>query len=405
MKRAERLFLLAGALLCAVFLISCASTAQTGSAEAAKPQAQTAEASKPKNQITILYDAFGQDTAMKKDWGFAALVEAGGKRILFDTGNDAETFARNVKGKGIDLSKLDFAVLSHRHSDHMAGLSHVLSTNPKVKIYAPKEGFGIYGSSLPSTFYRKNESLPPEMRYYEGKPPAVMQFGTAWTGANFEPIDKTIEVAPGVWLISLVSDAPGTMELRELSLAINTAEGIVLLVGCSHPGIEAIVAEAAKINPKIQLIAGGFHLVVAPDDAIAKVATSLRDTYKVANIAPGHCTGEPAFAALKQAFGNRYLYAGVGTVLPLGTGAGARAQPDDAAALSGEDLETYRRLALLSSVLPTQNNQFDILITGAKVVDGSGSPWFHAVVAIKGDTIAAIGPLSSTTAALRIDAR
>ena len=405
MKRAERLFLLAGALLCAVFLTSCASTAQTGSAEAVKPKAQTAEASKPKNQITILYDAFGQDTAMKKDWGFAALVEAGGKRILFDTGNDAETFARNVKAKGIDLSKLDFVVLSHRHSDHMAGLSHVLSTNPKVKIYAPKEGFGIYGSSLPSTFYRKNESLPPEMRYYEGKPPAVMHFGTAWTGANFEPIDKTIEVAPSVWLISLVSDAPGTKELRELSLAINTAEGIVLLVGCSHPGIEAIVAEAAKINPKIQLIAGGFHLVVAPDDAIAKVATSLRDTYKVANVAPGHCTGEPAFAALKQAFGNRYLYAGAGTVLPLGTGAGARAQRDDAAALSGEDLETNRRLALLSSVLPTQNNQFDILITGAKVVDGSGSPWFHADVAIKGDTIAAIGPLSSTTAALRIDAR
>ena len=405
MKRAERLFLLAGALLCAVFLISCASTAQTGSAEAAKPKAQTAEASKPKNQITILYDAFGQDAAMKKDWGFAALVEAGGKRILFDTGNDAETFARNVKAKGIDLSKLDFVVLSHRHSDHMAGLSHVLSTNPKVKIYAPKEGFGIYGSSLPSTFYRKNESLPPEMRYYEGTPPAVMHFGTAWTGANFEPIDKTIEVASSVWLISLVSDAPGTKELRELSLAINTAEGIVLLVGCSHPGIEAIVAEAAKINPKIQLIAGGFHLVVAPDDAIAKVATSLRDTYKVANVAPGHCTGEPAFAALKQAFGNRYLYAGAGTVLPLVTGAGARAQRDDAAALSGEDLETYRRLALLSSVLPTQNNQFDILITEAKVVDGSGSPWFHAVVAIKGDTIAAIGPLSSTTAALRIDAR
>ena len=405
MKRAERLFLLAGALLCAVFLTSCASTAQTGSAEAVKPKAQTAEASKPKNQITILYDAFGQDAAMKKDWGFAALVEAGGKRILFDTGNDAETFARNVKAKGIDLSKLDFVVLSHRHSDHMAGLSHVLSTNPKVKIYAPKEGFGIYGSSLPSTFYRKNESLPPEMRYYEGTPPAVMHFGTAWTGANFEPIDKTIEVASSVWLISLVSDAPGTKELRELSLAINTAEGIVLLVGCSHPGIEAIVAEAAKINPKIQLIAGGFHLVVAPDDAIAKVATSLRDTYKVANVAPGHCTGEPAFAALKQAFGNRYLYAGAGTVLPLVTGAGARAQRDDAAALSGEDLETYRRLALLSSVLPTQNNQFDILITGAKVVDGSGSPWFHADVAIKGDTIAAIGRLSSGTAALRIDAR
>ena len=100
--------------------------------------------------ITILYDAFGTDAAMKKDWGFSALVEVAGKRISFDTGNDGETFAANVKAKGVDLTNLDFVILSHRHSDHMAGLGHVLTANPKVKIYAPREGFGIFGSSLPS---------------------------------------------------------------------------------------------------------------------------------------------------------------------------------------------------------------------------------------------------------------
>src|SRR5262245_46859297 len=150
------------------------------------------------SQITILYDAFGKDTAMRRDWGFSALIEVAGKRILFDTGNDRDIFAANVKAKGVDLSNLDFVVLSHRHSDHMAGLSHVLSVNPKVKIYAPREGFGIFGSSLPSSFYRKDESLPPQMRYYDGKPPEVMTFGTAWQGANFEVIEKTTEVAPGI---------------------------------------------------------------------------------------------------------------------------------------------------------------------------------------------------------------
>src|SRR4029453_17191792 len=160
------------------------------------------------SKITILYDAFGSDAAMKKDWGFSALVEVAGKRILFDTGNDRDIFAANVKAKGIDLTNLDFVVLSHRHSDHMAGLSHVLSMNPKVKIYAPREGFGIFGSSLPSSFYRKDDSLPPQMRYYDGKPPEVMTFGTAWQGANFEAIEKTTEVAPGITLIALVSDAP-----------------------------------------------------------------------------------------------------------------------------------------------------------------------------------------------------
>src|SRR5438128_7527837 len=107
----------------------------------------------PKSQITILYDAFGTDSSMAKDWGFSALVEVAGKRILFDTGNDADVFAANVKAKGVDLKILDFVVLSHRHSDHMAGLNYVLSVNPTVRIYAPKEGFGIYGSSLPSSVY------------------------------------------------------------------------------------------------------------------------------------------------------------------------------------------------------------------------------------------------------------
>src|ERR1700676_5393712 len=104
-----------------------------------------AAAPEPKSQITILYDAFGTDAAMKKDWGFSALVEIAGKRILFDTGNDADIFAANVKAKSVDLTNLDFVVLSHRHSDHMAGLNYVLSVNPTVKVYAPKEGFGIYG--------------------------------------------------------------------------------------------------------------------------------------------------------------------------------------------------------------------------------------------------------------------
>jgi len=91
-----------------------------------------------------------------------------------------------------------------------------------------------------------------------------------------------------------------------------------LVVACSHPGIESIVAEAAKINPHIHIIAGGFHLVVAQDEAIAKVATALHDTYKVDYIAPGHCTGEPTFAALQKTFGDHYVYAGLGTTLDLG---------------------------------------------------------------------------------------
>jgi 7,8-dihydropterin-6-yl-methyl-4-(beta-D-ribofuranosyl)aminobenzene 5'-phosphate synthase len=234
---------------------------------------------------------------------------------LFDTGNNPDILAQNAKAKGIDLSKLDFVVMSHRHGDHMGGMDYLLRVNPTVTIYAPKEGFGVYGADLPSTFYRKDPSLPPEQRYYNGAPPEVMRFGSAWPNANFQLVDKNTEIAPNIHIITLVSDKLGTLELRELSLVINTSEGLVIVVGCSHPGIEKIVESATAINPRIHFIAGGFHLVVASDPDIVRIVTALHDRFRVEYVAPGHCTGEPAFTALKKAFGDHYIYAGLGTTL------------------------------------------------------------------------------------------
>src|SRR5688572_20523122 len=103
--------------------------------------ASTTPSSAATNRITNLYDAFGApSTTLVKDWGFAALVEYGGKRILFDTGNDADTFERNVKTLGIDLQRLDAVVISHRHGDHTSGLTYLLKMNPGVPIYVPQEG-------------------------------------------------------------------------------------------------------------------------------------------------------------------------------------------------------------------------------------------------------------------------
>ena len=299
-----------------------------------------------KAQITVLYDAFGRDPTLQKDWGYAVFVEVSGKRILFDTGNNAEVLAKNAAAKSVDLARLDFVVMSHRHGDHMGGMSHLLSVNPKVRIYAPKEGFGVYGADLPSTFYRKDESLPAEQRYYDGKPPDVMRFGSAWPQANITLVDKPMVMAPGIHLISLVSDKSGTLELRELSLAIETPDGMVIVVGCSHTGIDNIVKAATAIQPKIQLVVGGFHLLVAKDPDIEAIVTTLRDTYKVAYVAPGHCTGEPTFTALRKAFSERCLYAGLGGTIALG--AAPRAVGESGitgpSALSDDDLKSYQML-------------------------------------------------------------
>jgi len=269
------------------------------------------------NRITILYDAFGQRPGFTQDWGFAALIEQDGRRILFDTGNNARIFANNVKAAGVDLSRLDFVVISHRHLDHSAGISHLLSVNPEMILYVPKEPFGIFGGSLPASFLRRDPSLPDAERYFGGDVPDQLVSGTAFPGAHWVHVDKTTEVASGVFVIALVSETPGTRELRELSLAVRTPAGLVLVVGCSHPGIERIVEAASAIDPRVSIVFGGFHMPAAPDAEISRVATLLHDRWKVERLAPGHCTGEPTFAHFKKVWGAAYRHAGVGSVIDL----------------------------------------------------------------------------------------
>jgi 7,8-dihydropterin-6-yl-methyl-4-(beta-D-ribofuranosyl)aminobenzene 5'-phosphate synthase len=271
----------------------------------------------PRGQVTILYDAFGTRADLTRDWGFSALVEYGGRRILFDTGNNARTFEHNVRRLGVDLRRLDFVVISHRHGDHTAGLNYLLEINPRVKIYAPREGFGVFGAALPGTFYRRDSTLPDSMRYFGAAAPDTLRFGTPWPRADFTWVDSLTEVAPGVALVSTVSSTPGTLELRELSLLLRTPEGLVVVVGCSHPGIETILRASRSWGDQVHLIFGGLHLVTSADTTITRIVTSLSDEWRIDRIAPGHCTGEPAFVALRRRFGARYVYAGLGTVTPI----------------------------------------------------------------------------------------
>lgn len=275
-------------------------------------------ATRASGRVTILYDAFGDSREnLKKDWGFSVLVEYSGKKILFDTGNNSTIFAANARAREVDLKDLDFVVISHRHGDHTSGLNHLLKVNPKVRIYAPAELFGVFGSALPKGFYKTVDMLPDSMRYFNGVEPEPFSSGSPWPEANFVLVDSTIEVAPGVFLIPTVSNVKGTLELRELSLAINTPVGLVLVVGCSHPGVEEILTAASAVNSHVAMLLGGLHLVKAPDAEIERLASALHDKWKIDRIAPGHCTGEPAFAKLKQVFGGSYMYAGLGSHLDL----------------------------------------------------------------------------------------
>jgi 7,8-dihydropterin-6-yl-methyl-4-(beta-D-ribofuranosyl)aminobenzene 5'-phosphate synthase len=146
------------------------------------------------DKVTILYDAFGESKELTKDWGFSALIEHDGKLILFDTGNNATIFKHNLKALGVDLTKLDFVVISHRHADHATGLRYVLSVNPNVKVHVAADGGnGFRGASFPKTFLRADESLPTKMRYYGGMEPEDFTWGKLYDKGNFVWVNETFE--------------------------------------------------------------------------------------------------------------------------------------------------------------------------------------------------------------------
>ena len=167
-----------------------------------------------------------------------------------------------------------------------------------------------------------------------------------------EATSSPTEIAPGFHLILLKGSWGVDLDVMEMSLAIDTPDGIVLIVGCSHPTIEKIVETAKSVTGKpIHLVVGGTHLLPAKPDEIGRIASVLHDEAKVAWIAPAHCTGEPAFAMLKATFGDRYLYAGLGSILELGPNVTTRAeagQPQKFAMDAG-DLLDYR-LARMQSL-------------------------------------------------------
>jgi 7,8-dihydropterin-6-yl-methyl-4-(beta-D-ribofuranosyl)aminobenzene 5'-phosphate synthase len=271
-------------------------------------------------RITVLYDAFGKPSNLKRGWGYAALIEYGGRRILFDTGAKAADLAYNVSALGIDLKNLDFVVISHRHNDHTAGLHYVLRENPGVTIYTPVEGAAFDVPTAPAfmnLIKRYVASVPDELRYFGGTPPSEIRYEPPWAGARFVQIVETTEVLPGMFLFSTRSETPGTREMNEIALVIKTPKGNVLVVGCSHPGIEKILETVIKIDSQIYSVFGGFHLVGVSDVQVTEIVSAFRDKWKIERMAAGHCTGQFAFAELVRIYGANFDLAGVGSVIAL----------------------------------------------------------------------------------------
>jgi 7,8-dihydropterin-6-yl-methyl-4-(beta-D-ribofuranosyl)aminobenzene 5'-phosphate synthase len=267
------------------------------------------------DRVTILADAFTRRADLTPTWGFSALVEFRGKRILFDTGGDEAPFINNARQLHVDLTKLDMVAISHRHGDHTAGLRYVLSLNPGVPVYVPADVvFG--GDHVLSVLSHPNLSLPADMRYFGGRPlhPPI---DSPWAGANLVYVTEPMTIAPGVRLLTTTSEKKGTLEMPEVSMVLDTPAGEVVIVGCSHPGILKILAGATAGGGHVREMFGGIHELSADDVEVTAVVDSIVNDYKVDVVALGHCTGEVTFGILKRRLGERNVYAGLGERVPF----------------------------------------------------------------------------------------
>src|SRR2546425_8370874 len=129
------------------------------------------------------------------------------------------------------------------------------------------------------------------MRYYDGKYPDKIPTGYPWSGGNFQLVDKLTEISPGIFIVFTISKTPGTLELRELSLVLRGPDGLSIIVGCSHPGIEEILQAASAIDPHMHFLCGGLHIVRTPVNADNPLVGNPKNTMELEKIDPGHCTG------------------------------------------------------------------------------------------------------------------
>ncbi len=212
-------------------------------------------------KITVVYDNCTDEIGLRTGWGFSALIESGdAPPLLFDTGADGATLFHNMKQLGIDPRRIGTIVISHAHGDHTGGLSDVLEINKDAEIYFPA-----------STVTRL-----PERK-------VIM-------------VSQPIQISEAVF-------STGELKGIEQSLAIKTTKGVVVLVGCSHPGVGAIL-EAASCYGKVYGIIGGLHGF-----------SDFNRLEGLSMICPCHCTQYKS--ELRRLFPKQHVTCGAGLELEL----------------------------------------------------------------------------------------
>jgi 7,8-dihydropterin-6-yl-methyl-4-(beta-D-ribofuranosyl)aminobenzene 5'-phosphate synthase len=228
--------------------------------------------------IKLIYNDVSSDAGLIPAWGFSALIEAQGDQLLFDTGGDQEIFAQNAVAMSLGPEQIDHIMISHDHWDHQSSLPMVL--RPKQKVYI-----------LSSFSKRLNQEINN-------------------AGAEALAVDGFCKILPDVYTTGALSG-----RTNEQSLILDASPGLVIVTGCSHPGIVEIVRYVKnKLDRKISFLIGGFHLYEADSNKVRRIIKQLKDL-GVLKVAPCHCTGEKAIDLFQEEFKNDFIKVGAGSII------------------------------------------------------------------------------------------
>jgi 7,8-dihydropterin-6-yl-methyl-4-(beta-D-ribofuranosyl)aminobenzene 5'-phosphate synthase len=288
-------------------------------------------------KITVLVtNVAGDPRQGEGEWGFSALVEVDGHKILYDTGASPDMVLKNAKALHVDLSDVEDVVLSHNHWDHVGGLMtlrHEFGKTHPGAIGRVHVGAGIFEPRWNDAGEDQNGLRLIKAEYLG-------------TGGEFIVHDKPAAIYPGVWLtgpvprpnqeknwnpgLSLVT-AQGRVEdnvPEDSALVFDTPDGLVILTGCGHAGIVNIVEYARTIAGGTRLLAviGGLHLFAASDQTLAWTGAKLK-FYRMENLLAGHCTGIEATYRLRASTGlsrKTAVVSAAGSSFTLGQGIDSR---------------------------------------------------------------------------------
>ena len=232
--------------------------------------------------ISIIYNNVAFNKMLTSAWGMSCVIEGIEKTILFDTGGDGNILLSNMDRMAINPVKIDIVFLSHIHGDHTGGLWDFLDVNPHVVVYLP--------SSFSEGFKQRIKDR----------------------GARFVEVVRSIEIFPGVYSTGELGTS-----IKEQSLILKTRRGLIIITGCSHPGIVTVANRAVQISgEKIYLITGGFHLGGANTGEIKRIINALK-VLGVETIAPSHCTGKRAMSSFRDAWKHNFIEGGCGAVIEV----------------------------------------------------------------------------------------